>query len=138
MEIDATAIDDLAGNSFAGISGDGTWGFTIAVQSQAARFDYGGPSTPVQADFTQVSDPGGTATSNGITISSTPDFEFRDRTAQINGEGFGGDPQVNLLSDVAFENDSSTITFTLTGLIPFAGYAVVATPTMPIFPMTVW
>jgi methionine-rich copper-binding protein CopC len=125
LEIAATAIDDLAGNSFAGISGSGTWGFTTAVQSQAARFDYGGPSTPVQADFTKVSDPGGTATSNGITISSSPDFEFRDRTAQINVEGFGSDPQVNLLSDIAFENDSSSITFTLTGLTPFAEYAVV-------------
>ena len=28
VEIDATAIDDLAGNSFAGISGSTTWGFT--------------------------------------------------------------------------------------------------------------
>ncbi|MBT7065804.1 MAG: Ig-like domain-containing protein [Verrucomicrobia bacterium] len=30
VEIDATAIDDLAGNSFAGISGSGTWSFTTA------------------------------------------------------------------------------------------------------------
>ncbi|PXA04643.1 hypothetical protein DDZ13_05580 [Coraliomargarita sinensis] len=31
VEIDASAIDDLAGNSFAGISGDGTWSFTTSA-----------------------------------------------------------------------------------------------------------
>ena len=31
VEIDATAIDDLAGNSFAGISGSATWSFTTAA-----------------------------------------------------------------------------------------------------------
>ena len=29
MQIDATAIDDLAGNSFAGIADDTTWNFTV-------------------------------------------------------------------------------------------------------------
>lgn len=36
LEIDATAIDDLAGNSFIGISGDGTWSFTTSAADTTA------------------------------------------------------------------------------------------------------
>jgi autotransporter-associated beta strand protein len=36
VEIDATAIDDLAGNSFPGINGTGTWSFTISITGQSA------------------------------------------------------------------------------------------------------
>ncbi|MCH7228410.1 Ig-like domain-containing protein [Haloferula sp. A504] len=40
IEIDATAIDDLSGNSFAGFSGDGTWSFTTADVAQGATISY--------------------------------------------------------------------------------------------------
>ncbi len=36
LEIDATAIDDLSGNSFLGISGDGTWSFTTSAADTTA------------------------------------------------------------------------------------------------------
>jgi hypothetical protein len=36
LEIDAAAIDDLAGNSFSGISGDGTWSFTTSEADTTA------------------------------------------------------------------------------------------------------
>jgi hypothetical protein len=36
VEIDATAVDDLAGNSFAGISGSGTWSFTAQNEPTGA------------------------------------------------------------------------------------------------------
>ena len=38
VEIDANAIDDLAGNSFAGFSGNGTWSFTILPQILADSY----------------------------------------------------------------------------------------------------
>lgn len=97
---------------------------TASSSAATALFDYG--STSAQAGFTQITSTTGTGTSNGISISNNGDgLEFRDRTTQINANGFGSDPQVNLLSDIAFENDSSTITFTLTGLTAFAEYTVV-------------
>ncbi len=52
VEIDATAIDDLAGNSFAGITGDGTWSFTTADAAQTASISHVG----IQFDLESVSD----------------------------------------------------------------------------------
>jgi len=95
-----------------------------STQAQIIGFDYG--ATSAQAGFTQINNTGGTGTNNGVSISNNGDgLEFRDRTTQINGEGFGSDPQFNLLSDIAFENDATSIVFTLTGLTPFEEYTVV-------------
>jgi uncharacterized repeat protein (TIGR02543 family) len=44
VEIDSTAIDDLAGNSFAGISGDSTWSFTTGSTSSTATILHDGTS----------------------------------------------------------------------------------------------
>ncbi len=40
VQIDATAIDDLAGNSFAGIDDDSTWSFTIPATPPTALVGY--------------------------------------------------------------------------------------------------
>lgn len=97
---------------------------TTSSAYSAVLFDYG-PTGP-QTGFTQINNTTGTGTSDGISISNNGDgLEFRDRTTQINDEGFGSHPQFNLLSDIAFENDAATIVFTLTGLTAFAEYTVV-------------
>lgn len=95
-----------------------------SAQAQIIQFDYG--ATAAQAGFTQINIAAGTGVSSGVSISNNGDgLEFRDRTTQINGEGFGSDPLFNLLSDIAFENDATSIVFTLTGLTAFQEYTVV-------------
>jgi len=98
--------------------------FAAASASAAtALFDYG--ATSAQSGFTQISVTTGVGTSNGISISNDGDgLEFRDRTTQMNNNANCAHPQCNLLSDMAFENDVTTITFTLTGLAPLAEYTV--------------
>ena len=83
VEIDSTAIDDMAGNSFAGFSGDGTWSFTTENP----------PLTILADDFTGHSwsgnnvTVGGSAwdTENGLSASATIGFDKSEKATSVAG-----------------------------------------------------
>ncbi len=67
VEIDATAIDDQAGNSFAGFSGSGTWAFRTAVPPiDGSTITATGSSGSFNADGTALSTPDKTVDGSGL------------------------------------------------------------------------
>jgi len=101
---------------------------TTSSAYSATLFDYG--PTTAQTGFTQINTTTGIGTSDGISISNNGDgLEFRDRNDQSkisnNAPTLVDDSQYHLLEDIAFENDATSIVFTLTGLTAFTEYAVV-------------
>ncbi len=81
VEIPATAIDDLAGNSFDGFTGNGTWSFTTAATLQVGTVDASG--------FYDVTD-------KAVVTTDLLDWGYVSRQANNNQSGgFGSISEVN-------------------------------------------
>jgi len=131
IEIENSAIEDLSGNPFGGISGSGAWRFTTANPAATISLDFGTPSSALQTGYTRITtnsadQNGGTALVGGNISVSYPvgqTLHYRDR-----GTGnFSDTTHVDLLRDIVYfdqMNTSDVFTFTITGLSPFQEYEV--------------
>ena len=89
-----------------------------------AAFDVNNGASPTQANFEGLASTGA-GTQNGVSLTSTVLDEFRDRGPGGGGAGhILGNPMSDLLRDFGFENDASSVTFDLAGLLPDTEYFV--------------
>lgn len=133
IRIDVTAIDDTAGNSFAGIANDTTWNFTVAADdvppvltSSAIADDRGGGPIPVN---TRVN----------YTVTFSEDMEAGTVSAADFGNAGGAAVTIGAVTETAPGVFSVPVTATAAGtlqlkihaaavLTDVAGNALVATP----------
>jgi hypothetical protein len=101
VQVEATCFDDLAGNSYAGVSDKTTWSFTTAdVAGLLASYLFNG----------NAADSSGNG--NNGTIQGTPPVFVPDRFGQANGalEFNGVDNYVSLPNESSFDLTAFTIT----------------------------
>lgn len=130
VEIENAAIEDLAGNPFGGISGEGTWSFTTSNPVSTILLDFGTTTSNVQTGYTRVTTNGGsndgTALVGGNISVSYPagqTLHHRDRGTA----NFADTTNADLLRDIVYFDAMSTsdvFTFTISGLSPLQEYQV--------------
>ena len=83
------------------------------ILTPVASFDVNLGASPTQSGFEPLASTG-TGTQNGVTLTSSAGFdEFRDRGTAPH---LTGHPFAELLQDIGFENDATTVDFDITGL----------------------
>ncbi len=114
VEIPATAIQDLAGNPFGGISGSGTWFFTTSDPASTILFDFQNDlTTDIAADAVAVTDLSSPVNGNGVTLTAT----VGNDTASSRDRGANTGPNSEITRDFIQWGIANPITITISGLV---------------------
>jgi hypothetical protein len=120
IEIGNTAIEDLAGNPYGGISGSSTWSFTTSDPASTILFDFQNDLTSDIAEgAVAVNDLSSPVNGNGVTLTAS----VGNLTSASRDRGANTGPNSDITRDFIQWQIATPITITISGLVADQEYS---------------